>query len=657
MMNVGALRQIVRPLRPLLPPRVVLFAVLFAWFLYAAVDLRLVFLDRDVLFLWNLRYLTDFVGQPGSLLQWSDNLLVQMCYFGWPAAIAIAAVTWLLLVSTVGLMNALGHAKMRGGWLIPAILVATLFGGYEFPTPTIVGLAVAVTAANGWVRMPARRAWLRLVLFVAASTLVYYVTGKAYYCFAAVCVIHEALSERRWRSGTAFLLAAVGVKFAVDAVLARIDLASHNFYVLSVEKPEEALLGWRATALYLCFPVCALFVVLRGSASALMRASWRRPGKSPSQQQEEMGDENREHPGHWRSLAWPRLRFLVCWLGGTVLALSLAAAAGFHFLDRHHKVLLEIDFCTQHGLWDDVLAKAKSLPLADYSPFVNHDVNLALYHTDRLPYQMLSYPQTYLPMLDMKAVQEDVASFRRPFDLLLEVGRVNEAEHLALETLEIRPSGGFLKRLAMVKLIKDQPAAARVILNVLRDDLVWGRWAEEHLQRLAADPHLNDDEEVQRIRGLMLSVDDMHLFCGFLPNGEVIYNTKIWLLDLLERNGANQMAFEYLMLTCLSRGEVEAAAQLFSFLDRMPYPTTPPIYEEAAMLYLTMHPDEMRQVGSAIFFRGRQISDATVKRFGRFQEIAAQCDGVKQKMAAAMPRELADTYFFYYYFLAPRTQQ
>ena len=152
MMNVGALRQIVRPLRPLLPPRVVLFAVLFAWFLYAAVDLRLVFLDRDVLFLWNLRYLTDFVGQPGSLLQWSDNLLVQMCYFGWPAAIAIAAVTWLLLVSTVGLMNALGHAKMRGGWLIPAILVATLFGGYEFPTPTIVGLAVAVTAANGWVK-------------------------------------------------------------------------------------------------------------------------------------------------------------------------------------------------------------------------------------------------------------------------------------------------------------------------------------------------------------------------------------------------------------------------------------------------------------------------------------------------------------------------
>ena len=89
----------------------------------------------------------------------------------------------------------------------------------------------------------------------------------------------------------------------------------------------------------------------------------------------------------------------------------------------------------------------------------------------------------------------------------------------------------------------------------------------------------------------------------------------------------------------------------------MPYPTTPPIYEEVALLYLTMHPDEMRQIGSAIFFRGRQISDATVKRFSRFQEIAVQCAGVKQKMAAAMPRELADTYFYYYYFLAPRTRQ
>ena len=54
--------------------------------------------------------------------------------------------------------------------------------------------------------------------------------------------------------------------------------------------------------------------------------------------------------------------------------------------------------------------------------------------------------------------------------------------------LEMRPSGGTLKRLALVKMIKGQPAAASVFLNVLRDDLVWGRWAEGYLQRLASGP-------------------------------------------------------------------------------------------------------------------------------------------------------------------------
>ena len=62
---------------------------------------------------WNLRYLTDFLGQPGSLLAWTVNPLVQLCYFGWPAVIAIAAMTWLLLVSTIGLMNVLGRAKVN----------------------------------------------------------------------------------------------------------------------------------------------------------------------------------------------------------------------------------------------------------------------------------------------------------------------------------------------------------------------------------------------------------------------------------------------------------------------------------------------------------------------------------------------------------------
>ena len=193
--TVSALRPIAGLLFSLFPPRVVLFVVLFAWYLCAVVDLRLVFLARDMLFLWNVRYFTDFLGQPGSLLEWTDKLLVQLCYHGWPAAIAIAAAAWLLLVSTIGLMNALGRAQIGGTWVIPGILLVSLYSGYLFPTSVIVGLALAVTAANAWCRMPACRPWLRLLLFVAVSAVLYYVAGEAYYCFAACCAIHESLAN------------------------------------------------------------------------------------------------------------------------------------------------------------------------------------------------------------------------------------------------------------------------------------------------------------------------------------------------------------------------------------------------------------------------------------------------------------------------------
>jgi hypothetical protein len=661
MMRVRALRLVVRPLLPLFPPRVLLFVLLFAWFLHAVVDLRLVFMARHVLFLRNLRYLTDFLGQPGSLLEWTDNLLVQFCYFGWPAAIALAAATWLLLVSTIGLMNVLCRGSIGGAWVIPGILVVVLYSGYSFPTPVIVGLTLAVTAANVWVRMPAGRLWLRLALFLAVSAVLYYIAGgAAYYCFAACCVIHEGLAERRRGSGVLLLLAALAVKFGLDAFLfAQFDLASRNFHVFSGDNPQDVMSDWRMMALYLYFPVCALFVVFRRSIIALATVTWRRLrkllGKPPLPEQGEHGSRNRTRPDRaGRGFARGNIPARVRWTGGTLLTLSLAAAAGYYCLDRPRKSLLEIDFCAEYGLWDELLAHARTLPPAAYSEYVNHDVNRALCHTRRLPYEMLSYPQVHLPLLSMNDVRGKSPLFCKPCDLLLEVGRVDEAEHLALEMLELRPFGGVLKRLAVVKMIKGQPAAARVLLNVLRDDLVWGRWAEERLQRLQADPEMAGDDEIQRIRRLMLSKDDMHLFSRFLADGSVFSNNRIWLLDLLKQNGENRMAFEYLMAICLCDRDLEAVAQLFPYLDGLSYAATPPLYEEAILLYSNAHPGELRKIGSDVFFHDRRISESTMSKFRRFQAIVAQCGGAKEKMEPALAGELGKTYFYFYCFHAAR---
>jgi hypothetical protein len=639
-----------QPLRPmaaaLLPPRVMLFVVLFAWYLWATVDLRLVFLDRDVLFLGNVRYFTDFLGRPGALMVWTNNLFVQLCYWGWPAAIGIAVVVWLLFVSMIGLVEALGRAKMGGTWLVPGILLVALYGRYLFPTSAVVGLALATAAANAWCRLSVARTWLRLTLFLVVSVVVYYVVGEAYYCFAAYLAIHEAFTRRQRLSGLLFLLAAVGVKFGVDAALARFDLASHNFFLLPSAKRRPPL-DWRLTLLYCYFPVCALFAACREPLRVLMSSVWRRLIKRGKNVDGGRRDGERPLPGVRRIMALPPLR----WAIGTLLVLSLPAAAGAYGLNRTRRTLLQIDYCAAHRQWEDVLAKARTLPASAYSPSVNHDVNLALYHVGRLPYHAFSYPQPHAPLLGVEAVAGRTGLLRKPFDLLLELGRVNDAEHVSLEMLETHPCGGALKRLALAKLVKGQTAAASVVLNVLRDDLVWGGWAKEQLRRLATDPDLNGDEDVQRVRRVMISADDTPLTTKFVSGGLSIRDEEL-LLSLLKQNGENRMAFEYLMMMYLRIDNVQGAADLFRYLDGLGYPITPPHYEQAALLYLDKHPEQAQGVGSECRFRGRRISEATMTKFRHLQAIANVSAGLGEQTRAAVAGDLGDTYFYYFFYLS-----
>jgi hypothetical protein len=630
----------------------VLFVLLFAWYLWAVIDLRLEFQARDRLFLWNVRYFTDFLGQPGALLEWTHHLLVQLSCDGWPGAIAIAATAWLLLVSTIGLMSAVGRGTIGGTWVIPGILVVSLYGDYLFPTSAVVGLTLAVAAANLWCRLPLLRPGLRLALFVAASAVLYYVAGEACYCFAACCAIDEGLAKRRRLWGVLFLLAAAAVKFGLDAALARFNPASHNFHVFSLDRQQPVPLDWRETALYLYFPLCALFVVFRQTVLSLLEAPWRRLRKGREEahppEHGQSGSRNLEGSrGAARAAALRSIR----WIAGTAVVLLLAAIVGFFSLDRVRKLVREIDYCGEHRLWNEVLAKVEALPLDNYSKSINHDINRALYHKGRLPYQMLCCPQISVAFLTAGGSVPDPVRLSKAFGLLLELGRVNEAERMAFEMFELQPTGATLRSLALIKLIKGQPAAARLLLNVLRDDLVWGRWAEEYLRRLAEDPTFAGDQEIQRIRELMPVNDDLHL-TNILDSQGVVVSPDAMLLSLLKRNRTNRMAFEYLMAIRLLNGNLQGVVDLFPFLDDFSYPATPPIYEQAALVYLSDHPDERAAVGSEILCRGRRISAQTVQKFRRLQAILKPFGGPNAQAEQAVARELDGTYFYYFYYTA-----
>jgi hypothetical protein len=345
-----------------------------------------------------------------------------------------------------------------------------------------------------------------------------------------------------------------------------------------------------------------------------------------------------------------RVRPMIRGIGSLVIALSLAGAVGYVSFDRQERLLREVDYCAEHRQWNDVLTKANSLRLTAYTKCTIHDVNLALYCLGLLPNKLISFPEkAQVPGLFVpEQVRREPAKFRKPVDLLFDLGRINEAERAVLEMIEMWPTGRALKCLATTKMIKDQPPAARLVLNVLRDDLIWRDWAEEHLQRLAEDPHLAADSEMQHMRSLMVLEDDLPLTNTFHSTGVTI-NPKALLLSLLKRNGSNRMAFEYLMAIHLSNRDVDEAVGWLPYLDGLSYAEIPRHYEQALLVHLSRHPEQATAEGADLVYRGRKISPAALASFRRFREIVASHGGLNEKARAEAARELGDTYFYYYY--------
>jgi hypothetical protein len=627
-------------------PRFLLLAAFFAYFLYAIMDLRLVFEARDTLFLWNKGYFLDFLGQPGWLLRWFDPLWVQLCHDGWAGTLILVFLFWSLLVSTAAFMDSLAGSHVRGTWIIPAVGLFYIHGSYTAQTFAITGAALAMAAAWGWSRFSKKSPSVWMTVFILLTAILYYLIGEACVCFAACSLIYIGVHCKSWRWLLTMVLIATGIKFGLDTLLGQLCLSNERFHAPAL---ETDLLNWKNSVFFAFFPLCTLCVAFRKTLSNT--PIWNRLLQSQHQQETRKHTKNasvksskHKEPLQVESehgFSWLR------WSLGTVVILAMAAITGYSSQDRNTKSLLEIDYCVSHKLWDEVLTKARKLKV--YSQYTNHDVNLALYHTGKMPYELFAHLQLYSILLDQEQIRNGaVAMVRKPCDLLLELGRVNEAEHTALELLEIYPTGQTLKRLALIKIIKNEPEAARLFLNVLSDDLIAGNWARQQLEKLQTRSDFADDPMIQEARRNRLTKDDLSSVCRINTNTGTQANYYAMLENLIKHNPKNQMAFEYLMSMYLLDGNLQGVVDLIPSADSFSYPTLPPCYEEAALIYGTSHPTELVVNSSGVYFRNRRISDATAAKFKQLRSIVNQSGGSIPKALPAISRELQGSYFAYF---------
>ena len=585
--------------RGLGPPGTAAFFGLCYLYVWLRIEPYLIFHVQEPVFFGGWSFFADFLQIPGGITAYVAAFAGQSYAFGWLGALVITLVMAAIWLCAGNLVR--GWRGQRYGivTLTPVVLLLSLHNRYHYDLAFDLSLLVALAAATISTRLDRSG---RTLYFVLIAPAVYWVSGGGWLLFALLCALRELVDRH---TVGALARVAVGAVLPWLATLTVFPGTWQAAYTHQLPLSGLYLLGepriWVvAAALYLFLPV-AILITAYG------------------------------HP------AVDQIRGLPS-TAGPLLLIAVGGLLVYGTLDVNHRTMLEIDHQARRRNWSGVLSLVPGL--AAYDVLTVYNVQLALCHTGKLGSDLFSYP--YLANAEIFQPSPEAPSrFLVLGDNLIEMGYVNKAEHMLQEAAEIhgdRPS--ILRRLVTVNVLKDRPRAARVYLHRLAMSPLDRSWSEKYLAALDADPRRGDDEEISRLRGLMVATD----YPGFFTPEDI-------LRQLLERNPDNLLAFDLLMGHYLQTAQLEKIVQNLRRLARFPkaFPgkVVPRLYEEALMLWAT----QVRlQTGvmPELPLHGRTLSLTTQKRYTEFSQLLALHRGDPAGAKAELAKEHRDTFWYYY---------
>ncbi len=529
------------------------FAVLLilAWLRLLLIETHLVYLQQSPIFMTTLDFFESFIARPGGIVQYAAAFGAQAYYIDWLGAMVLVAAAAGLCVASKCVIDAVTGRKVHFIFsMMPAAGMLILCNMYFHNMAATFALLAALLLACAYCRLAPKSFAGSLAMFGAISVAGYYLVGGTYVVFAVLCAIFELTNRRRYLLGALCLLMAGGIPylyawFSYETLLP----AAFNLYLpySGGMPPHMAALQYGPAIIQLCMIACLpLICLLLGVL----------PGRTKA-----------ARPSLTRQWVW-----------GTA-ALTIAAGLIFFTADTHARTRLRIEWLASAEQWDQLLVEATKLPPELYDTYANEHVNRALSRTGQLAEKMFHYPQgtgyprLFAPYLDPKGQLNETFA-----NIYFELGHVNRAQHMthtALEALGAQPR--LLKRLAQINILNGKPEAAKTFLNAMAQHLLFRNEAEDYLSALAADPLNAGDEQLKRLRKVMLRKDFY-----YFDIASASYDDK--LLQLLDSNPNDRVAFEYLMAGYLMKTQIEKVAANLPRIDSFGYKTTPTPYQEAAWL-------------------------------------------------------------------------
>jgi len=577
-------------------------------------------------------FLKDSLAVPGGLVIYAYGFLSQLYYYSWLGSLFVVLVALCLCeLSRLHYIYA-GHPRSSILHYFPAIMILLIYNHYDHPLAACLTLFIGLLFSFVIERVPLHQGPIRMVVFCLMAAISYCLAGAGgVLIFSLMTTLYLLFLRRDWLSAVLTLPAAAVIIWALAEYVFHIS-PKEAFMVLTpfcrdLTANMRILSKVLVVMLYAFAPVTVLLICLcriifrrnRNNSAAHTRKTKSRKTRAVVRRRGAI-------------LAYFK-KFVLPAVPVTVMAVGL-----YFSYDKIHRQIVLMNYLSRQGRWPEVLALGKRLPKDIYNIYCNHDINRALYHAGRLPYDMLCFPQNPHALLLTHEEEESSMTQLKMCDTFIELGNVNYAEKLASEFLVIKGDTGIvLEKLAWINIIKGQEATARIYLNALKKDLIYRDKAESMLSGLE-----NGFEPVEAVY-----IQRINLYIR--KNGSArLYKESIeeMLTGLLRQNPNNKMAFEYLMACYLLAGQLDNIAANIGRLDQLGYQDVPTLYEEAMLIYYGLR-------GRKLDLNKLNIKRETIERYRRFLQLCNSMQAHnRQVVLRHLLREFGTSYFFYYKFTA-----
>ena len=560
-------------------------------------------------------FFSRFLKYPGGMVEYVAAFLAQLNYYNWLGAVVFTAMGCMVFLAVGWWLRRVSRIDLQLAPFGSVFLLLYLRGRPDCPALVIsTGLLLAMGFAMGYVLLHRTGVWLRLTACWACSVALFYLAGLwPSALFAVLAGLFEIVAGRRWALGWGcFLSGLIGPFWTIwfcDADAARL------------------LLPWGGGMPLVVTAVLYLYIPFLSVVSALLRIVAVRTEKKGA-----TVPRGRRSASGFVVPQWLQKQIVKRFFATSLFILGWAWI-WFGF-DVQSKAQAQIDYYSSRSEYNKVLATAANLKEMKISTTIR--VWLALYHTGRLGDDLFSFGnpsrQDMLPGL-----ARGLDSVRAQSQTFLELGQVNDAEHLASEALEYEgEKPETLRLLAEINILKGRPAAARIFLNVLNLVPFERKEAERCLRELETNPTLPGNHKLEQIRPRLVKTNLPH------PNTP----TDFLLVQLLDSNPHNQMAFEYLMSYYLLSRQQDKFMERLKQMDDFEYANLPRHWEEAVLLYQGLK-------GVQVDLHGRRIRPETLQRFQQYCQATATRQFGTAEDNQKLTGDFGDTYW-YYYDLGPR---